>query len=93
VSSRTGDSRIKRARRMTHGSRESAAQGAVGHWSGRVAEKVGWARRVTVGPLRLGLFYSFLFYFFSFHFSNFKFEYGSCYEFTIGQMFNFISTV
>jgi hypothetical protein len=93
VSSRTGDSRIKRARRMTHGSRESAAQGAVGHWSGRVAEKVGWARRVAVGPLRLGLFYSFLFYFFSFHFSNFKFEYGSCYEFTIGQMFNFISTV
>jgi hypothetical protein len=93
VFSRTGVSRIKRARSMTHGSRESAAQGAVGHWSSRVAEKAGWARRVAVGPLRLGLFYSFLFYFFLFIFQISNLNMDLVMNFTIGQMFNFISTV
>jgi hypothetical protein len=36
-------------------------QALVEAWSGRTAEKAGWARRVAVGPLRLGLFYSFFF--------------------------------
>ena len=34
-------------------------QALVEAWSGRTAEKAGWARRVAVGPLRLGLFYYF----------------------------------
>jgi hypothetical protein len=93
VSSRTGIRRIKRALRMTHGSRESAAQGAVGHWSGRMAEKAGWARRVAVGPLRLGLFYSFLFYFFLFIFQISNLSMDLVMNFTIGQLFNFISPV
>jgi hypothetical protein len=67
---------------------------AKGRGSGRVAEKVSWARMVTVGPLRLGLFHSFLFYFFlPFHFQISNLNVDLVMNFTIGQMFNFISLV